>query len=102
MRTIFIFYFILFFVVLLNLRSELCRLAMESRYLNIFCAFCHRKGHVIKRILHSWTFNKKFVRQVLVLSVFCLPRGSQNTEITQTRFINFILNDHSCKILSME
>ena len=25
--------------------------------------------------------------------------GSQNTQIIQTRFINFILNDHECKIL---
>ena len=33
---------------------------------NIFCAFffCHRKGHVINRILHSWSFNMKFMKLV--------------------------------------
>ena len=28
-----------------------------------------------------------------------LAKAYKNTEITQTRFINFILNDYSCKIL---
>ena len=61
MGTIFVFGTYQIICVLLNLGSELFRLAMESRYLNIFCAFffffffffCHRKGHVINRILHS-------------------------------------------------
>ena len=34
-----------------------------------------------------------------VISVFCSPRLAKYPEIIQTRFINFILNDHSCKIL---
>ena len=41
----------------------------------------------------------KFMQRVWVISVFCEPLGEQYTEITHTRFINFILNDHECKIL---
>ena len=47
---------------------------MESRYLNIFCAFfCHRKDHVINRIFYPWSFNMKFMKRVWVISVFCEP-----------------------------
>ena len=53
---------------------------------------------MINGILHEWSFNMKFMKRVWVISVFA-SLGEQNTEITQTRFINFILNDHSCKIL---
>ena len=46
------------------------------------------RGHLIWKLWSSW-----------VISVFCSLKSSQNTEITQTCFINFILNDHSCRIL---
>ena len=29
-----------------------------------FVHFCHRKGHVINRILHSWSFNMKFMNSL--------------------------------------
>ena len=57
----------LFFVALYcwNFGSELFHLAMESHYLNVFCAFfCHRNGHVINRTLHEWSFNMKFMKLV--------------------------------------
>ena len=52
---------------------------------------------MINRILHSWSFNMKCVKLVGQFRYFA-RQGSQNTEITQTRFINFILNNHECKI----
>ena len=42
---------------------------------------------------------ESYIRGHLIWNLWNWPEGSQNTEITQIRFINFILNDHSRKIL---
>ena len=53
---------------------------------------------MINRILHSWSFNMKFMKLVGYFGVLLakarkIPRNYPNS------FIYFILNDHSCKIL---
>ena len=42
---------------------------------------CHLNCHMIDRILHSWSFHIKYMKLA-----------------EEARFINFIWNDHSCKI----
>ena len=54
---------------------------MGNPYLCIFCAFFYRrKGHVINRILHSWSFNMKFMK---LLDNFWSPEACKILKITQ-------------------
>ena len=52
---------------------------------------------MINRILHSWSVNMKFMK--LVKFRYFVRRRLAKYRNYTTRFINFILNDHSCKIL---
>ena len=53
---------------------------------------------MINRILHSWSVNMTFMKLVVKFRYFARQRLAKYRNYT-TRFINFILNDHSCKIL---
>ena len=53
---------------------------------------------MINRILHSWSVNMKFMKLVVYFRYFARPRLAKYRNYP-TRFINFISNDHSCKIL---